>query len=305
MSYRYNVGEDTEQEIKRIIKERFERSIKEFQDENQDISRANHQMRKNMKKVRGALRLVRKSIGKEDYKSRNVAARDIARKGAELRESYAALQTLDKLKERFGSELDPDSYQIARRMLEADYRRVKRELPVEDFLPAIIENLEDGKTEVADLTIEDKGFDAFEKGLKKVYKRGRKAKKKALRDPTPENYHEWRKRVKYFWYHIRILRNIWPGELKSFAKEIHNLSDYLGDDHDLYDLKNRIYVVMDDSIYEKERKHLSRLILELSNEKRQKARFLGEKIYAEKPKLFVSRIKKYWKIAHRELEQSK
>lgn len=305
MSYRYTIGESTEQEIKRIIEERFDCSVKEFKEADGEPDHANHQMRKNMKKVRAALRLVRGVTGEKKYKKWNIAARDTAREGAGLRKIGVAVDTLGKVKNRFNWKSDNQFYQIAQAKLRRDHKKYKKELLEEhDFQNEIIERLEDVKEELNDLSFNKTGFESFEKGLKKVYKRGRKASKKCRKKPTAENHHDWRKRVKYLWYQIRILKDIWPEELKGYAGELHKLSNYLGDDHDLYDLKTRLNTIYEGSEYTGDLAKTDALIEQFSEEIRTKAWSLGEKIYAEKPKLFVGRIKKYWKVTHRELEQS-
>jgi hypothetical protein len=42
--------------------------------------------------------------------------------------------------------------------------------------------------------------------LRRIYRRGRKAMQHAQADPTNENLHEWRKRVKDLWHAEQILR---------------------------------------------------------------------------------------------------
>ena len=298
MSYRYTIGEDTEKEIRRIIQERFSRSMEELKNGETGADIANHQMRKNMKKARAALRLVRDSTGEDNYKTWNVEARDIARMGEDLRESYVMLETLDKLKVRFDWKINHGFYKIVRRKLEQDYQDLRKHLLEEENLPQqLSERLEDAKEEMQELSFNEKGFRAFKKGLKRVYKRGRKAAVKARKKLTSENHHEWRKRVKYLWYHIRILKDTWPAGLKGYAKELHNLSDLLGDDHDLFDLRAKLYEDFNTPEYKVELKELDALIHKMSREKRTKAWQLGEKIYAEKPKQFIKRMQTYWKSA--------
>jgi hypothetical protein len=31
---------------------------------------------------------------------------------------------------------------------------------------------------------------------------------------VPEHFHEWRKRVKYHWYHLGLLRELWPASME-------------------------------------------------------------------------------------------
>lgn len=70
-------------------------------------------------------------------------------------------------------------------------------------------------------------------GFAKTYGRCRKRLADVREDPTTASLHEWRKRVKYHRYHLRILEPLWPGVWGARREEVHDLSDLLGDDHDL------------------------------------------------------------------------
>ena len=76
-------------------------------------------------------------------------------------------------------------------------------------------------------------FEAVAKGLERTYRRGRRAFKAALEEPSAEALHEWRKRVKDLWYEHTLLRELWPPVMSATGDEAHELSDRLGDDHDL------------------------------------------------------------------------
>ena len=45
--------------------------------------------------------------------------------------------------------------------------------------------------------------------------------------------HEWRKRVKDLWYHVTLLEDAWKPVMSALADEAHELSDRLGDEHDV------------------------------------------------------------------------
>jgi hypothetical protein len=107
--------------------------------------------------------------------------------------------------------------------------------------------------------------------------------------------HEWRKRSKDLWYHLRIVSTAWPEVLESVADQAHKLSDLLGDHHDLAvlaeDAAGRPASLMDGA--------QPRLIAAIR--KRQKklladALTLGTRLYAERPKAFGDRIDAYWRL---------
>ena len=82
--------------------------------------------------------------------------------------------------------------------------------------------------------------EALVPGLERAYRRGRKRMHEAEEDPTTERLHEWRKRAKDHWYHVRLVRDAWPQELEARADEVHRLTDLLGDDHDLAVLADEV-----------------------------------------------------------------
>ena len=67
-----------------------------------------------------------------------------------------------------------------------------------------------GRAAVEDWSPTKSGWKLLAPGLERTYKRGRARFSDVLRDPSPENVHEWRKRVKDLWYHLRLLRDSWP-----------------------------------------------------------------------------------------------
>jgi CHAD domain-containing protein len=54
-----------------------------------------------------------------------------------------------------------------------------------------------------------------------------------------ENLHELRKRVKDLWYAAQILRLASPKPMKRLARDAHQLSNLIGEDHDLALLRER------------------------------------------------------------------
>jgi hypothetical protein len=83
-------------------------------------------------------------------------------------------------------------------------------------------------------------FSAVAGGLCKTYGRGRNALHAAYAEPSDESFHEFRKRAKYHWYHLRLLRRIWRDMLGVQREAADELSDLLGDDHDLAVLRNTL-----------------------------------------------------------------
>src|SRR4030095_15633273 len=136
-------------------------------------------------------------------------------------------------------------------------------------------------------------------GLKRVYKRGRYGFELARIERTTENLHEWRKQVKYLWYQVCVLNPMWPRPLDILSDELSRLSDYLSEDHDLALLTKS---VIEQAEALGDPAEVEKLILLIDQRRillQTKAAAVGARIYAEKPKSFVNRMKEYWKAVRR------
>jgi CHAD domain len=151
----------------------------------------------------------------------------------------------------------------------------------------------DGFARVDDWPLDDADWGAAHGGIARSYRRGRNAFDRADADPSTENLHELRKRVKDLWYHERLLKGAWPSVIGTQADEAHALSDLLGDDHDLAVLAERLW--SEPSTDDTE------AILELIEQRRgellARIRPLARRVYAEKPKRFAGRLERYMRSA--------
>ena len=86
---------------------------------------------------------------------------------------------------------------------------------------------------VATWPLEDESFATAARGLRRIYRDGRRALRAASSTDDPETWHEWRKRVKDLWYAARILRAVAPLELGAVVDEADQLGELLGDHNDL------------------------------------------------------------------------
>jgi CHAD domain-containing protein len=183
-----------------------------------------------MKKLRALLRLVRGEIGDDVYAHENACFRDTARQLAGARDADVMILTLADLERRYGDL--PGAARRLRPALVAHRFRVaagSNRLAVEQAIGALAE----ARARVDEWPLETDGFEAFGEGLGRSYRRGRKAYRRARELPSPENMHEWRKRVKDLWYHVSLLEEAWKPVMSALADEAHELSERLGDEHDV------------------------------------------------------------------------
>jgi hypothetical protein len=117
---------------------------------------------------------------------------------------------------------------------------------------------------------------------------------KAYAEPSTESFHEWRKRAKYHWYHMRLISSIWEGPMNARQGEADRISDYLGDDHDLSILRETLLRRPDQFGGEDVVQTMIGLIAQRQVELRTRANSSGARIFAEKPKRLAERLGRYW-----------
>jgi CHAD domain-containing protein len=198
------------------------------------------------------------------------------------------LATLADLGRRYPDHLPTDAAGELRRALEA-HRIQTSGGALGPASRAAIATLEAARPRVDDWPLSRDGFDAFEDGLERIYRRGRRDFRAAPREPSAERLHEWRKRVKDLWYHTSLLRDTWEPVMTALAGEAHELSDRLGDDHDLA-------VLLDWA-----RQHtgvaapaLEDVVARRRAELQAEAFGYGARLYADRPGAYVGRVRRWW-----------
>ena len=268
-----------------------------------------HQVRKRLKKTRAVLRLVRDSLGKNLYKSENVCFRDIGRSIATIRDAKVRIETLDNLSTHFVDTVIPDIFTHIRRELQIDYRQEYQRVFDEGILITVKNQLIEAKNRIDDWTVASDDWAALDSSIKRVYKRGYKGLHQSMSEPSVKNLHQWRKRVKYLRYQLRILRPIWPEMMEQLIDRTHDLSDYLGEDHDLATLKAFISQNLERFTNSSpENQTTLNILMALIDGRRQQlqtsAMFLGQRIYTESPRDFVDRLAAYWQVLQKQNQHS-
>ncbi len=291
MAYRLKRSEPVSEGIKRIVLEEIDSATEQLGKTNHR-DEAIHEARKSLKKVRGAMRLVQPELGRT-YARENTQLGDVGRKLSELRDATAMIEVFDGLVDKYKSSLRQGALISIRQGLEKFKRDTEQAAGVE-VVEQAISTLRAARERAQDWPLESDGFPSVAPGLKERYRRGRKAMALARKDPSPENFHEWRKRVKDHWYHVRLLGGSWTDVLKEREGDLKSLETWLGDDHNLVVLRGKI----DRNPEQFGEKDDIRLFLALSTqygqELRDNALALGERLYEEKPRQFTQNLSKLW-----------
>ena len=232
MPYRIKTSDtDLQAALRRIAAEQIDRALSEIDDADIPLTERVHQVRKRCKKLRGLIRLVRPVFA--GYERENVALRDAARRLSGLRDTQTLIATYDAVCVQFADEIDRRAFGPIRGRLTRDAKAAAANPDLAAQVDAFRDAMQAVRARASDWTLEDEGFDAIEAGLHKTYGRARKRMKHARSDGGDTAMHEWRKRVKYHWYHARLLTPVYPAMMAPWVAEADRLSDLLGDHHDL------------------------------------------------------------------------
>ncbi|WP_462323064.1 CHAD domain-containing protein [Halochromatium sp.] len=302
MAYELDPEQPLDAEIRRIATDLLDHALAQIDSAEDAPHEAVHEVRKDCKKLRGLLRLVRPAAP-ELYEQENAAFRDAAASLSVLRDAEAAIETFDALIDHFRDNLDPDALALLRQRLEDHKASVAAgSEPLGDQLALTRAALVAARERVPDWgfpseAADDAGWALIGPGLRKTYKRGYRAMHAAYAEPSVTAFHEWRKRAKYLRYQLRLVRAGWPRVLKAMHREVKDLGDLLGDDHDLAVLEQIIEEAGELNPTHDDEQILLALAAQRSAQLRKAAYWLGWRLYAEKPKHLDRRMQRYWQAA--------
>ena len=226
-AFRFYKDEPTPDGVRRIARGQLDRAGEELVGgPKRKLGVAVHDARKGLKRLRATVRLARGALGEETYRRENVAFRDAGRCLAGVRDASVLIETLDALEGACGDDLPGDVTTKLRARLKDERRQALESLKADDArVAAVLAEIDSARRRTAVWTFDGDGFEAVEPGLRRIYRRGRKAMRRAQKQPTNANLHDWRKRVKDLWYAEQILRPASPKRMKQLAKRTHGLAD--------------------------------------------------------------------------------
>jgi CHAD domain-containing protein len=294
MAYRLQIEDD---QLAASLRDAIREQIRHAADclragKDRDPVEAVHEARKSIKKARSALRLARRSLGGRTYRAEMRALRDVGRELSGSREADVMVQTLDKLTDRAVGRVPETGLKTLRAQLAEQAQRSRAGATRNRAVLA--RRLEEIDERAQAWPLDGCDWPAVRKAMARSYRAGRRGLGAIEQDPTTEGLHEWRKRVKDLWYHQRLVRDLWPELMKREASEAHELTDIIGDDHDLAVL--RAMLVEDRDAAAATPADLGPLV-EAIDERRAEllaeARRLGRRLYAERPKAYAARLDGY------------
>ncbi|HEU5397099.1 MAG TPA: CHAD domain-containing protein [Verrucomicrobiae bacterium] len=288
MPFQFKRKESVAKAVRRISRERLAAARDSLKDSRRLESA--HNVRKEIKKLRALLRLVRDKIGRKQFRKNNRPLRRAAACLTCLRDAHVRLNAFKSLTAHLLA--SPRPFPGIAATLRESCREEEKRFLKSNSASAVDRILCKLARRARKLQTEIKGWAALGPGLRAGYARAREALAAAQRQPSPENLHDWRKRVKDLWYDLRLLCRAAPKVRRSFIHILEQLGEFLGDDHDL--------VMLDEfagrgNFPARELTGLRALIRLRQKELRSKAMTLGARLLKESPGSFCARMERQWK----------
>lgn len=314
MSYRLKFDEPVDKGWRRIVHEQIASVITQLST-SEDSATAIHETRKAMKRIRALLKLLRSGLSEADYKRENERFAGIARMLSDARDAAVLIATATELSKSTAGKpqaaalaLAEEARRSAQKRRKSPAREGEAPLPVTQAIAA----LKKAAKAVDKLRLEQRSFAVVRRGAARSYRAGRRAMQRSYESGEDEEFHEWRKHVQAHWRHMGLLSRAWPDLFAARMQLAKEMSDLLGDDHDLYVLIGRARKQRQqdaagvDGLIAAARQRQSTIRAELNAK--------GAALYAEETDDFVARMEAYWvaakasrrqaKIAARELARS-
>lgn len=306
MSYAIDPARPLGSEVLRIAGEQIGKAEESLREANEEPHEAIHDARKRMKKLRGLFRLIR-PLREDLYQDQNALFRDTAKALSGMRDKAALVEAMEELEDRFADDLATDAFDPIKAKLIAD-RDAEIESGAKDAPRMIAETLE--ALERARRGLVDRGLDKAKPkpkrdariaaaGLEKTYGRARAALKTAEQSRDAEDLHELRKRVKYHWMHLRLLKALWPEGFAPAVDMAKEIADDLGDDHDLAVMRAEIEADPAGFGKESDLSIVLALIDRRQAELRERGLNAAAVLLSEKPDAIAARIERLYTLAAR------
>ena len=281
MPFRIKRRESIRKGLERVVRERLNDVLAALDD---DLTDPNvHTARRRLKEVRATLRLFRRDLGDDVFKRENRTHRDSARPLSGLRDATALVQCFDALVKHFARRLQFQNVLAIRAFL-VERRRAQRAEALREraSFRRIARQTRRARKRVKTWPLSNCRKRNIAQGLRTVYRDGRRAMRIANTLPTDDALHEWRKRTKDLRYAMELLQCHARDRSDAISLRAHELTNLLGDDHDLATLRTVVKGQNVAGAYQ-----VIALIDERRTELQRESTALGRTLYRDKPRRFV------------------
>jgi hypothetical protein len=239
-----------------------------------------HAARKELKRARATLRLMRDAIKPDCYQAEDATLRRVAQLLNDVRDSEVMLRTFSRLRSSI-RDSDPQMNLEPLHKLLLRARRAATSSELGNRLKEIRTRLVESREGTRGWSIAN-DLDLLTKGMQRTYRKGRLCYRDASESRTDELLHAWRRQVKYSAYQLEATGSV-GRKMTKRLRRCAKLADLLGKDHDLALLHKRI---ADASLDAVSALRLTNLITQSRRRLQRQALELGARLYRRKVRRF-------------------
>ncbi len=307
--YVLGAGERLAEALHRLTTEQFTVAIDALSDPEADVGIAAAATLTSMARVAAVLRLVRRSIGDEAYKTELAVLRETETLLRGLLAGQPELRALDQLRARYQPVLQPSALADLRsQLLQRHKLRRLKALSEGEALRLALQRLRRARARFGAWPIDREtdapmygrepvadSFESLAEGLRRTYRRGRKHWRSA-QDGQDEAHPKWLRECRHLGHELEILRSSWPEVIGATASACRKLEAVLAEDQALATLQqvmNTDTTMAADGV---EHSLLAAISAHARSELHDVAGVLGARLYVEPPDQFVARMEAYWAV---------
>jgi CHAD domain-containing protein len=289
MPFQIEIGRPVGAELQRAIGAQLDEARGLLVEGAADLHGAIHDARRAIRRARAALLLLRPLLGAR-YDEAIASCREAGRMLSPIRDAQSVIEAAQRMADGDAPLLGPEECARLRAALSRQRDRHARGAgPVLRVAARLLERSRHDLGQWTDAADEA----ALWTGLRFGYKRARQALRRAIDEPTDDNLHTCRQRVRAHWLQLELLRDAWRPVLGAQAGEARRLSQLLGQERDTQLLARRLERfrrpiatgVTPRDVIERLAAHGANL--------RARAAVIARLVFAERPRSLARRIANY------------
>jgi CHAD domain-containing protein len=296
MAFRIKADEPIAKALPRLAKGQLVRSVEALTGlPMESTDEVIHDVRKRLKRVKAVLQLARPFLPEKLYRKTRSNVQAASQPLGPLRNAVVLLETILSLVERFGLGDHPEALDSIREVLQAEIDETRDQvLKHGRALANAIQSLEKAIASCRDwdLRVDDRKL--IPKAWVQVYRRARRVNRRCLGEPTVEDWHDLRKRVKDCLHAFELLLPLKTGYFQDRVASTAQLSQDLGDLHDLDMLELKL-----ETLSERLPPGVASPFLSMLEQRRgeviREIRETGQDFFADNPRACAEIIASAWK----------
>jgi hypothetical protein len=280
MAYRLEGKKSVAKELQRVLQEQNDKALVLLGDWQADPADRVHRARQAFKRIRAALRLIRRA-NPYVFQVENRFYRDQARRLSYARDTAAMVEVVDALAEQVWESLPRESLLVLRRSLQ---RRAEQEVrhgisEITVNIDCVCEDLGKARSRLKKIPVRRLRKKDLRKGAAETLRRGRKAFALACHQAGDDPLHEWRKDVKYAYYQAGLMNHIEDGWPAGHRQYLGTLAEVLGHAQDLAVLSKLLIAQPDTLRIDLHLQRLQWVVNKARRETRERALGIGVQIF--------------------------